>query len=85
MRRYYLHTRHNGIFYAEIVNPETGAKLAARSTGAKNRDEVLLKVAEWLKSGIPTGRTRKLRPLEEAAGIESVLRVVRKAELRAYP
>ena len=37
MRRYYLHTRHNGVFYAELVDPQTGVKLTARSTGKKSR------------------------------------------------
>jgi integrase len=58
MRRYYLHTRKNGIFYAELVTPE-GNKLTARSTGTKSRDEALLIIAKWLESGIPTGRVRK--------------------------
>ncbi|MCL2008558.1 MAG: tyrosine-type recombinase/integrase [Treponema sp.] len=83
MRRYYLHKRNNGIFYAELVNPETGLKLTAKSTGTKSRDEALLKIAEWLKSGIPTGRIRKPRTLEAAAGIESILRAMRKTDLDA--
>ena len=83
MRRYYLHTRHNGTFYAELVDPQTGVKLTARSTGTKNRDEALLKIAEWLKSGIPTGRVRKPRMLEAAAGIENVLKVIRRADLNS--
>jgi len=61
MRRYYLHTRHNGVFYVELVDPQTGVKLIARSTGTRNRDEALLKIAEWLKTGILTGRVRKPR------------------------
>ncbi|MDR1319444.1 MAG: tyrosine-type recombinase/integrase [Treponema sp.] len=81
MRRYYLHTRYNGIFYAELVNPITGGKLAARSTGTRNRDEALLAVAKWLETGIPTGRARKPRTLETAAGIENVLKAVRKTDL----
>jgi hypothetical protein len=48
MRRYYLHTRHNGTYYAELVDPQSGAKFTARSTGTKNRDEALIKIAEWL-------------------------------------
>jgi hypothetical protein len=36
MRRYYLHTRYEGIFYAELIDPATGRKLAARSTGTKS-------------------------------------------------
>jgi len=81
MRRYYLHTRHNGTFYAELIDPQTGIKLTARSTGTKNRDEALLKIAEWLKSGIPTGRIRKPRTLEAVAGIENILKAIRKSEL----
>jgi hypothetical protein len=46
MRRYYLPTRHNGMFYAELVDPQTGLKLTARSTVTKDRDNALLKIAE---------------------------------------
>jgi hypothetical protein len=83
MRRFYLHTRHNGTFYAELVDPQTGVKLTARSTGTKNRDEALLKIAEWLKIGIPTGRVRKPRALEAAAGIENILKAMRRTELNS--
>jgi hypothetical protein len=83
MRRYYLHTRHNGILYAELVDPQTGKKLTARSTGTKDRDEALLKVAEWLKSGIPTGKARKPRSLETAAGLENILKAIRRTELNS--
>jgi len=83
MRRYYLHTRHNGVIYAELVDPQTGTKLNARSTGTKDRDEALLKIAEWLKSGIPTGRIRKPRTLEAAAGIENILKVMRGTDLNS--
>jgi integrase len=83
MRRYYLHTRHNGTFYAELVDPQTGAKLTARSTGTKSRDEALLKIAEWLKTGIPTGRVRKPRTLEAAAGIENILKAMRRTYLNS--
>jgi hypothetical protein len=81
MRRYYLHTRYNGIFYAELVDPATVRKLVARSTGMRNRDEALLAVAKWLETGIPTGRARKPRTLETAAGIENILRSIRKTDL----
>ena len=83
MRRYYLHTRHNGTFYAELIDPQTGTKLNARSTGTKNRDEALLVVAKWLESGIPTGRVRKPRTLEAATGIENILRAIRRTDLNS--
>jgi integrase len=82
MRRdFYLHTRHHGIFYAEFVDPQTGRKLPARSTGEKDRDAALLKVAVWKANGIPTGRMRKPRPLEVAAGLDAILKSIRKTDL----
>jgi len=81
MRQFYFHQR-NGIYYAELVTPE-GYKLPAKSTGTTNRDEALLKIAEWLKSGIPSGRAREPRPIEEIAGIETVMKAMRRAGLNA--
>jgi integrase len=80
MRRYYLHTRHNGIFYAELTTPE-GRKLVARSTGTTDRDEALLVVAEWLKHGVPVGRERKPRPADAVMELDGILRAVRGADL----
>ena len=80
MRQYYLHKR-AGIWYAELIDQETGRKLTARSTGTKIRDEALLTIAEWLKNGIPTGRKRKPRPVELASDIENIQRAIRKADL----
>ena len=79
-RGYYLHRR-AGVWYAELVDQATGRKLTARSTGTQSRDEAILKVAEWRKDGIPTGRMRKPRPIELAADVESILRAIRKADL----
>ncbi|MDR0476038.1 MAG: tyrosine-type recombinase/integrase, partial [Treponema sp.] len=49
----------------------------------RNRDEALIVIAKWLETGIPTGKARKPRMLEAAAGIENVLKVMRKAELNS--
>jgi integrase len=81
MRKFYLHTRHHGVYYAELVNPVTGEKLTARSTKTKNKDEALLVVAEWLTSGVPTGRGRKPRPLEEAIGLDAIIKAIKKTSL----
>jgi integrase len=80
MRQFYLHPR-NGIFYVEFVDPSTGIRLSARSTGTKNRDEALIKASEWLKSGIPTGPKRQTRLLETAIGIENILKSIKKTDL----
>lgn len=81
MRRdYYLHTR-KGIFYVEFVCPETGAKLSARSTGERDRLKARVKAELWKIQGIPSGSESKPRKIEEAAGIEAVIRAIRKSEL----
>ncbi|GHV04817.1 hypothetical protein FACS189485_10890 [Spirochaetia bacterium] len=82
-KRYYTHKRYSGIIYAELVNPTTGQKLAARSTGTTDHDEAVLVIADWLKNGIPTGRTKKPQTIEAAAGIEGILKMIRKTDLNS--
>jgi len=82
MRRdYYIHKRKNGIFYVEFINPENGKKLSARSTGESDKIKAQVKAELWKQSGIPTGRLKKPRPIIEAAGIEAIIRSIRKSEL----
>ena len=82
-REYYLHKRKNGIFYVEFVNPENGKKLSARSTGETDQIKAAVKAELWKVGGVPTGRLHKPRPIIEAAGIESIIRSIRKSELIA--
>ena len=82
-REYYVHKRKNGIFYVEYVNAENGKKLSARSTGEKDKIKAQVKAELWLVNGVPTGRLKKPRPIVEAAGIESIIRSIRKSELIA--
>ena len=81
-REYYLHKR-NGIFYVEFINPENGKKLTARSTGETDRNKAIEKIGQWKINGIPTGRKSQPRPLEEAAGIENIIKAIRKAEINS--
>ena len=80
-REYYLHKRKSGVFYVEFVNPENGKKLSARSTGETDEIKARVKAELWKAQGIHTGRIRKPRPIEEAAGIEAVLKAIRRAAL----
>ena len=83
MRRdYYLHKR-NGIYFVEFVDKVSGKKLPAKSTGETDHLKAKLKAEQWMSSGIPTGRLKKTRPLEDAAGIANISRAIRKAELNA--
>jgi hypothetical protein len=80
-RKYYLHKRQNGIFYVEYVNPENGEKMSARST--RKRDEVDARVqAElWMEKGIPAAKSKIPRLIAEVAGLESIIKAIKKADL----
>jgi integrase len=82
-RDYYIHKRQNGIYYVEFIDKASGKKLSARSTGETDPVKAQVKAELWKTSGIPTGRLKKPRPVEEAAGIEAVIRVISKSELNA--
>jgi integrase len=84
MRRdYYIHKRKSGIFYVEFTNPENGKKLSARSTGESDQLKARVKAELWKVNGLPTGRLKKPRPVAEAAGIESIIRSIGKADLNS--
>jgi len=80
-REYYLHKRKNGIFYVEFTNPENGKKLSARSTGETDEIKAQVKAELWKQTGIPTGRLKKPRPIEQAAGIEAIIGLICRSEL----
>ena len=80
MRRFYLYRRKNGIFYAKLTT-KSGIPLSGRSTKTNDRDEALLVIADWLKNGLPTGKQRKPKPVELAADLPAILRVIKKADL----
>jgi len=82
-RDYYIHKRQNGIYYVEFIDKVSGKKLSARSTGETDKIKAQVKAELWKTSGIPTGRLKKPRPVEEAAGIEAVIRVISKSELNS--
>ncbi|GHU61170.1 hypothetical protein FACS189445_2890 [Spirochaetia bacterium] len=80
MRRFYLYER-RGIFYAALINQETGQALTAKSTEKRDRDSALLVIAEWLKNGVPQGKTRQPRTIEHIADFKAILKAVRSADL----
>jgi integrase len=82
-REYYLHPRPNGIYYVEFKDKVSGKKLTARSTGETDKFKAHLRAELWLVNGIPAGRSGKPRSIEEIAGIESVIKTIRKANLNA--
>jgi integrase len=81
-REYYLHQRH-GIYYAEFIDKATGKKLSARSTGETDRRKAEIKCGVWAATGIPTGKGKKPRPIAEAAGIETIIGIIRKSGLNS--
>ncbi|MEI6875539.1 MAG: tyrosine-type recombinase/integrase, partial [Spirochaetota bacterium] len=80
MRRFYLHTR-AGVYYAELIDPETGKKLPAKSTGERDKDDARDVVRAWLRTGVPASPTRQSRPTKEVFSLASILSAVRAADL----
>jgi hypothetical protein len=82
-REYYLHKRPNVIFYIEFINPENGKKLSAKSTGETTLIKAQVKAEIWKSNGIPTGKLKNPRTVEEVAGIESIVKSIRKSDINA--
>ncbi|MDR0383219.1 MAG: hypothetical protein LBH50_04460 [Spirochaetaceae bacterium] len=78
-RKFYMHRR-GGVFYACLVNQETGLAMSARSTGERDRDAALIVVSGWLRDGLP-GKGGERRKVEAAFDPDGILRGIRKAEL----
>ena len=53
------------------------------STGESELLKAQVKAELWKVGGLPTGRARKPRPVEEAAGIESIISIIGKSEINA--
>jgi integrase len=80
-RKFYLHKR-AGVFYACLVNQETGLAMSARSTGERDRDAALIVVSGWLRDGLPD-KGGERRWGAAAFDLDGILRGIRKAELDA--
>ena len=78
-RKFYLHKR-GGVFYACLVNQETGLAMSARSTGERDRDAALIAVSGWLRDGLPQ-KGGERRNTGTAFDLDGILRGIRKAEL----
>ena len=78
-RRFYFHRR-GKFLYAEIVNPETGRRLSARSTGCTDRDEAVIVVNRWLTEGIPD-KTKKPKSAPHVFNVEALLQTLKTEDL----
>ena len=70
-RRFYLFRR-GKYYHVQIINPETGLPMTAKSTGKTDRDEATYIAMSWIKNGIPQGRTKTSRKPEEAYSIDEL-------------
>ena len=82
MRRFYLHKR-GSVYYAELINQETGIKMTAKSTGTRTQDDALLVVAEWLRTGIPQGHAKEKREKGTVFNLEGILGGIKHLDLIA--
>ena len=75
MRRFFLFKRKESPNYnAQIINPLTGKKMIARSTGCSDKDEAHFTVMTWLKNGeISDGSNQEKRKLDEVYAVDDLL------------
>jgi integrase len=78
-RKFYMHKR-GGVYYACLVDQETGLSMSARSTGERDRDAALIVVSGWLRDGLPI-KDGERRKVEAVLNLDLILRGIRKAEL----
>jgi integrase len=80
MRRFFIYRRASGVYYAELLDPRTGARIASRSTGKRNRDEAVLVADDWARHGLPDS-SKARRSLAESLALEDLLASLRVATL----
>ncbi len=81
MRRFYVYKRSSsGFYYAEILDPRTGTRIAFRSTGKRDRTAAVLIANQWTEKGLPEKESAP-RPIEEVADAGSILRSMHSAQL----
>jgi integrase len=77
-RSFYLYRNKKGRFTAEILDPKTGARLAARDTGAVNRDQAVMIAVGWVQNGLPQRKQgRNPRTLAAAAGLANIIKGIK--------
>ena len=80
-RSFYLYPRKSGIFYAEIIDPETQARAFYKSTRSKNRDEAAAIVGRWLAEGVPIIKDRVKKPLKEALNFQTMMKFLKNSDI----
>lgn len=76
-RRFYLYKR-GGVYYAKLINPETGTPMNARSTGTTDKEEALFVIAGWLKEGLPSDSKGGCRDVRSVFALGAILEAIGK-------
>jgi hypothetical protein len=82
-RSFYLYPRKNGVIYAEILDPQTGERLASRSTRTSNHDQAVLIADRWTREGIPTRCHKTSRTITHIAGYKEIFKAIRSTDITA--
>jgi hypothetical protein len=81
MRRFYISKRKaSSYLMAEFFDPQTGRRIASRSTRTRDRTEAVIIANGWLSTGLPhCGPTPK--PISEAFSISELISALKEAPL----
>jgi integrase len=82
MRRFCVYKRPSGIYYAELFDPDTGARIASLSTKKRHRDEAVVMAHDWAENGLPSS-SGKRQSIVQRAEIDEILRLIRASQLEA--
>ncbi|MBN2625225.1 MAG: hypothetical protein JXA95_01060 [Spirochaetales bacterium] len=73
-RRFYFYNRGvNKTWYVAILNPETGERLPARSTGTSDREKAEYLANKWYYEGVPEEKTADPRSVKELCSVDKIL------------
>jgi len=72
---FYL-SRHGNIWYARIIDQQTGRQLSTLSTGQKDRDLAIMTVSKWFVEGLPKTKSKPRRHVAEAITINRLFDIV---------
>jgi len=69
-------SRHRNIWYARIIDQQSGRQLSALSTGQKDRDLAIVTVSKWFAEDLPKTKLEPIRHVSEAITINRLFDIV---------
>lgn len=79
-KTFYLEKRGN-IYYAKVIDPETGKHTNARSTGQTDRDLAIAEASLWRVHGLPATKKTPVQSMDSWSAITRILIQLKKMDM----